>query len=151
MSAGEDDCSRNGDVDAFLSSCAGSGGEAYGADGAVLEGPRHAMRLQPPHPRHRLGRPPAKVGRPPTSPANRFCLAVRSASDMAPEFLLSARITFLGNLIPNSSPKKFEKWCPSKILKPDPEAMSKIITENLSEEFLYSLICYYALQVCSCP
>lgn len=38
--------------------------------------------------------------------------------------------------------------CIPQILKPNPEAMSKIITENLSEEFLHSLSSYYALQVC---
>ncbi|XBI75485.1 hypothetical protein VPH35_068851 [Triticum aestivum] len=36
--------------------------------------------------------------------------------------------------------------CIPQILKPNPEAMSKIITENLSKEFLYSLSSYYALQ-----
>ncbi|KAG8084626.1 hypothetical protein GUJ93_ZPchr0010g8228 [Zizania palustris] len=39
-----------------------------------------------------------------------------------------------------------EKWSPSKILNPNPEAMSKIVTENSSEEFLYSLSNYCALQ-----
>ncbi|GAY62710.1 hypothetical protein CUMW_219970 [Citrus unshiu] len=39
-----------------------------------------------------------------------------------------------------------EKWLPSKILNPNPDAMSKIITENASEEFLYSLSNYCALQ-----
>jgi hypothetical protein len=34
-----------------------------------------------------------------------------------------------------------------QILNPNPEAMSKIITENSSEEFLYSLSNYCALQV----
>ena len=34
-----------------------------------------------------------------------------------------------------------------QILNPNPEAMSKIVTENSSEEFLYSLSNYCALQV----
>ncbi|XP_037442006.1 methionine S-methyltransferase-like [Triticum dicoccoides] len=36
--------------------------------------------------------------------------------------------------------------CIPQILNPNPEAMSNIITENSSEEFLYSLRNYYALQ-----
>lgn len=36
---------------------------------------------------------------------------------------------------------------PFQILNPNPEAMSKIVTENSSEEFLYSLSNYCALQV----
>lgn len=35
----------------------------------------------------------------------------------------------------------------SQILNPNPDAMSKMITENASEEFLYSLSNYCALQV----
>jgi hypothetical protein len=34
-----------------------------------------------------------------------------------------------------------------QILNPNPEAMSKLITENASEEFLHSLSNYCALQV----
>ena len=34
-----------------------------------------------------------------------------------------------------------------QILNPNPDAMSKMITENASEEFLYSLSNYCALQV----
>jgi methionine S-methyltransferase len=34
-----------------------------------------------------------------------------------------------------------------KILNPDPTAMSKLVTENASEEFLYSLSNYCGLQV----
>jgi methionine S-methyltransferase len=37
--------------------------------------------------------------------------------------------------------------CIPQILNPNPEAMSKIVTENSSEEFLYSLSNYCALQV----
>uniref|UniRef100_A0A452XJF2 Methyltransferase domain-containing protein n=2 Tax=Triticinae TaxID=1648030 RepID=A0A452XJF2_AEGTS len=36
--------------------------------------------------------------------------------------------------------------CIPQILNPNPEAMSKIVTENSSEEFLYSLSNYCALQ-----
>ncbi|KAL0357250.1 UNVERIFIED_CONTAM: Methionine S-methyltransferase, partial [Sesamum calycinum] len=39
-----------------------------------------------------------------------------------------------------------EKWSPSKILNPNPDAMSKMITESASEEFLHSLSNYCALQ-----
>ncbi|XP_073309863.1 methionine S-methyltransferase-like isoform X4 [Primulina huaijiensis] len=39
-----------------------------------------------------------------------------------------------------------EKWSPLKILNPNPDAMSKMITENASEEFLHSLSNYCALQ-----
>ena len=37
--------------------------------------------------------------------------------------------------------------CLLQILNPNPDAMSKMITENASEEFLYSLSNYCALQV----
>jgi methionine S-methyltransferase len=37
--------------------------------------------------------------------------------------------------------------CGFQILNPNPEAMSKIVTKNSSEEFLYSLSNYCALQV----
>lgn len=38
-----------------------------------------------------------------------------------------------------------------QILNPNPDAMSKMITENASEEFLYSLSNYCALQVGADP
>lgn len=38
-----------------------------------------------------------------------------------------------------------------QILNPNPDAMSKMITENASEEFLHSLSNYCALQVWTDP
>ena len=43
--------------------------------------------------------------------------------------------------------KAYSQYILFQILNPNPEAMSKIITENSSEEFLYSLSNYCALQV----
>jgi len=49
--------------------------------------------------------------------------------------------------IKKKNKKAYSQYILFQILNPNPEAMSKIITENSSEEFLYSLSNYCALQV----
>lgn len=46
-----------------------------------------------------------------------------------------------------NSPSLSLFWFLMQILNPNPDAMSKMITEYASEEFLYSLSNYCALQV----
>ena len=45
------------------------------------------------------------------------------------------------------TPHSFSLFGFLQILNPNPDAMSKMITENASEEFLHSLSNYCALQV----
>ena len=79
---------------------------------------------------------------------NKISLDRHSAGLTGKESSIHFCLLFHFRSIPTSKDlDKSNELCFMQILNPDPHAMQKIVSENASEEFLYSLSNYCALQV----